>query len=81
MMASGPFTKFLTGVAIVLLHLPLIYFVATLSAELAPGQDITDLSAVSVLILLALLILPYSLLAGLGVRWNPARARLNEVID
>ena len=80
-MAHGPYKKFLSGVLIVLLHLPLIYFALTRCADLAPGQDVTDLGAVSLLTLLVLLILPYALLAGLGVRWNPERARLNEIID
>ena len=61
-----------------LLHLPLIFLAITLHDDLGPGQDLTDLSPLSLISLLAGLALPYALLAILGVPWNPQRARLNE---
>lgn len=61
-----------------LLHLPLTYQAIVLHGELTPGQGITDLPVGANLVLLALLILPYTALSALGIRWNPQRARLNE---
>jgi hypothetical protein len=80
-MPQGATNKYLIGVLIVLLHLPLIYYALTLYADLAPGRGVSDLGPGSGLILLLLLVLPYGVLAGLGIRWNPERARLNEIID
>jgi hypothetical protein len=39
---------------------------------------LTDLPLTSLLVLLLLLLLPHTVLALLGVRWNPSRARLGE---
>lgn len=82
-MSYGPFPKnrLLTAILILLLHLPLIYHASTLYARLAPGQGVTDLDPLSALTLLVLVILPYALLATLGVAWNPRRGRLNEAVD
>lgn len=60
------------------LHVPLIYYVATLRASMAPGSDLGDLSAMSSLILVSLFVLPYIALRVAGIRWNPTRARVSE---
>lgn len=73
--------RLLTAILILLLHLPLIYHAFTQYTRLASGQGVTDLGALSALTLLALLVLPYGLLAVLRIRWNPERGRLNEVLD
>lgn len=63
---------------IVVLHLPLAYHALALYLQLPAGADVTQLPAVSLAVLVALLLLPYAVLHILGVRWNPPRARLNE---
>ena len=60
------------------LHLPLIFLAIALHDDLGPGQNLTDLSPLSLISLFAGLALPYALLAILGIPWNPQRARLNE---
>lgn len=77
-MSDGILRSVLISGLIGLLHLPLIYQATTLHRGLTPGQGITDLSLGTNLVLLALLILPYTALSTLGIRWNPQRARLNE---
>jgi len=76
-----PIRKLLVCVLLVVLHLPLIHQVLGLHRELAPGSGIGDLALPSLLVLLALFLLPYVLLGVLRIRWNPERARLNEYID
>lgn len=77
-MSDRPVRALMTGILIVLLHLPLIFHARSLYAGLAPGQGIGDLSPGSLLLLIALSALPYGVLAVGGIRWNPERARLNE---
>lgn len=77
-MSDGIVRSVLISGLIGLLHLPLIYQAITLHGELPPGQGITDLPLGTNLVLLALLILPYTALSAFGIRWNPQRARLNE---
>ncbi len=60
------------------LHLPLIFLAIALHDDLGPGQDLADLSPLSLISLFTSLVLPYALLAILGIPWNPQRARLNE---
>ena len=80
-MSDLPIRKLLVCVLLVVLHLPLIHQVLGLHRELAPGSGIGDLALPSLLVLLALFLLPYVLLGVLRIRWNPERARLNEYID
>lgn len=70
--------RLLTVGLIGVLHLPLIFLAIALHDDLGPGQDLTDLSPLSLISLFAGLALPYALLAILGIPWNPQRARLNE---
>jgi hypothetical protein len=63
---------------IVVLHLPLLYHALALYLQLPAGADISQLPAGSLVVLVALLLLPYAVLHVLGIRWNPPRARLNE---
>jgi hypothetical protein len=77
-MSNRPIHRLTTGVLIVLLHLPLMYYARSLYSALAPGQGLGDLDTVSLLVLTGLVALPYAALAITGIRWNPERARLNE---
>lgn len=63
---------------IVVLHLPLVYHALALYLQLPAGANVTQLPAGSLVVLVALLLLPYAVLHVLGIRWNPPRARLNE---
>jgi hypothetical protein len=65
-------------VLIIALYLPLVAYVTSLRDRLAPGEGLTDLPLTSLLVLLLLLLLPHTVLALLGVRWNPSRSRLGE---
>ena len=80
-MSDLPIRKLLVCALLVVLHLPLIYEALSLHRQLAPGSGIADLALPSLLTLLALFLLPYTLLGVLRIRWNPERARLNEYID
>jgi hypothetical protein len=60
------------------LHLPLAAYVALLR-DMAPAEaNVLSLGLLPLLLLAALLILPYTVLAMLRIPWNPARARLGE---
>jgi hypothetical protein len=63
---------------IAVLHLPLIYHALALYLQMPDGADITQLPAGSLVVLVALLLLPYAVMHVLGVHWNPPRGRLNE---
>jgi hypothetical protein len=69
--------KLLISALIILLHVPLIVFAVSLYASLQHGQGVGDLSFLSILVLILLMFLPYALLAAVGVKWNPARSRLD----
>lgn len=60
-------------ILIAILQLPLVCYTISLSASLAPGQDITDLAALSAVTLLLLLALPYAIPALSGIEWKPKR--------
>jgi len=77
-MSGQALHKLTISALVILLHLPLIYHATSLYAQLGPGQGIADLPAASLLLLFALLVLPYAVLAVSGIHWNPERARLNE---
>lgn len=70
--------RLLIAVLILVLHLPLLYYALRLYPRLGAGQTILDLGPATLLALLVLLLLPYTVLALGGVRWNPERARLGE---
>lgn len=71
-------TRFGQSVLIVALHLPLLAYVFSLRNDLAADQGVTGLPLPSLGLLLLLLVLPYAVLAMLGLRWNPPRAHLGE---
>jgi hypothetical protein len=70
-----------SGLLILLLHLPLIGYAAWVYPEMQPGQSITQLPAVHLLVLGLMLVLPYVLLARVVPGWNPGRSRLGEHED
>lgn len=71
----------LASLLIVLVHLPLIHYTRTLVENLQPGEGLLDIAPGSLILLLALLLLPTIILAWRGIQWNPDRARLNEPLD
>lgn len=73
--------RLLVSIAIVLLHLPLIQYTRTLIETLRPGEGLVDVVPGSLGVLLALFLLPPVALKLAGIRWNPARSRLNESFD
>lgn len=73
--------RLLSGFWILLLHLPLIGYVAWLYPAMQPGQSITQLPAIHLVIVTLMLVLPYLLLPRLAPGWNPSRARLGERED
>jgi hypothetical protein len=80
-MSDAPYRKLFSAVLLVLLHLPLIAYALWLYPRLQAGQNILHLPALDLVLLLALLLLPYGLLSRLVPDWNPARARLGEYDD
>ncbi len=64
-----------------LLHLPLIQYTRTLIETLRPGEGLARCRARLAELLLILFLLPPVALTLAGIRWNPARARLNEAFD
>ncbi len=77
-MQSEPLKKAITLLLIVALHAPLFLYALTLHDRLQPGQSISGLSWMSLLVLVMLLALPYVVLMASRIHWNPPRARLNE---
>lgn len=77
-MSIDALNKLLLSALIVLLHVPLIVYAVSLYSSLQPGQGLTDLSFLSILTLALLVFLPYTLLAAVGIKWNPARSRLDS---
>lgn len=76
---SDRLTRRLTITALIaILHLPLIYQASSVYSGLAPGQDIAELSLVTLFSLLLLFLLPYTALALFRIEWNPEKARLGE---
>jgi len=80
-MSDAPYRKLFSAVLVMLLHLPLLGYVLWLYPRLESGQNILHLPASELLLLLALLLLPYGMLNRLVPGWNPARARLGEYED
>jgi hypothetical protein len=77
-MSNKLVTRFGQSVLIVALHLPLLAYVFSLRDDLAADQGVAGLPLPSLGLLLLFLVLPYAVLAMLGLRWNPPRARLGE---
>ena len=77
-MSERPIYRWMISALIMLLHLPLIYYTNFLYQGLTPAQGIADLTLTSLLLLIVLFVLPYTVLAIGRIQWNPERARLNE---
>ena len=75
--STDALNKLFISALIVLLHMPLIVYAFSLYASLQQGQSLVDLPLLPLLLLLLLLLLPYTLLAAAGIKWNPARSRLD----
>lgn len=78
MITTALFRHLMIAVLIVLLHVPLVYLALDLYAGMTPDMGLHDLPIVSQLGLLLLFALPYTVLALIGIRWNPPRAHPGE---